>query len=155
MVSNLFCPNFLSGYLYLSKCMVVSRVDENIFWTLAMLYKQGVSSPFLKRFSHPQACLFDWNKSQLRESLLETRPTFTRRSPWPSSVYPRFCYRKVPKPPRTLLKAIHQLKKHDGIVITNPCKGSGVVVMDKEEYLRLLAKSCHWISIGWSWKTNK
>ena len=90
---------------------------------------------------NPQACFFDWNKSQLRESLLETRPTFTRRSPWPSSVYPRFCYRKVPKPPRTLLKAIHQLKKHDGIVITNPCKGSGVVVMDKEEYLRLLAEA--------------
>ena len=90
---------------------------------------------------NPQACFFDWNKSQLRESLLETRPTFTRRSPWLSSVYPRFCYRKVPKPLRTLLKAIHQLKKHDGIVITNPCKGSGVVVMDKEEYLRLLAEA--------------
>ena len=75
------------------------------------------------------------------ESLLETRPTFTGRSPWPSSVYPRFCYRKGPKPPWTLLKAIHQLKKHDGIVITNPGKGSSVVVMDKEEYLRLLAEA--------------
>ena len=49
--------------------------------------------------------------------------------------------RKGPKPPRTLLKAFHQLKKRDDIVITKPKKGSGVVVMDKEEYLRPLAET--------------
>ena len=38
------------------------------------------------------------------------------------------------KPPQTLLKAIHQLKRRDDIVVTKPDKGSGVV-----EYLRLLA----------------
>ena len=38
-----------------------------------------------------RACFFDWNRSQLWESLSETRATFIRRSPWSSSVYPRFC----------------------------------------------------------------
>lgn len=34
---------------------------------------------------------------------------------------------KGPKYPRTLLKALHQLKKHDDIVITKSDKGSSVV----------------------------
>ena len=55
------------------------------------------------------------------------------------SVALNYIQRKGPKPPQTLLKAIHQLKRRDDIVVTKPDKGSGVVVMDKEEYLRLLA----------------
>ena len=55
------------------------------------------------------------------------------------SVALNYIHRKCPKPPQTLLKAIHQLKRRDDIVVTKPDKGSGVVVMDKEEYLRLLA----------------
>ncbi len=34
--------------------------------------------------------------------------------------------------------ALKQLKKRDDIVITKPDKGSGVVVMDKSEYIHLL-----------------
>ena len=45
------------------------------------------------------------------------------------------------KPPETLLKAIEELKNRDDIVITEPDKGSGVVVMDKSEYLRLLSEA--------------
>jgi len=37
------------------------------------------------------------------------------------------------------LRAIHQLKKRDDIAITIPEKRSGVIVMDKSEYLSLLA----------------
>jgi len=39
------------------------------------------------------------------------------------------------------LKPIHQLKKHDEIVntVTKPDKGSAVFIMDKDEYLCLLA----------------
>ena len=55
------------------------------------------------------------------------------------SVALNYIHRKNPKPPQTLLKAIHQLKGRDDIVVTKPDKGSGVVVMGKEEYLRLLA----------------
>ena len=52
-----------------------------------------------------------------------------------------YIHRKGPKPPKTLLIVIHQLKKRDNIVITKPDKGSGVVVMDKDEQLRLLAEA--------------
>ena len=55
------------------------------------------------------------------------------------SVALNYIHRKNPKPPQTLLKAIHQLKGRDDIVVTKPDNGSGVVVMGKEEYLRLLA----------------
>ena len=46
--------------------------------------------------------------------------------------------RKGPKPPKALQRAINQLRQRDDIVITKPDKGSGVVVMDKTEYIRLL-----------------
>ena len=49
--------------------------------------------------------------------------------------------RKVQKPSKTLLLAIEQLKQRDDIVITKPDKGSGAVVMDKSEYLRLLSEA--------------
>ena len=46
-----------------------------------------------------------------------------------------------PKPPKTLLKSINKLTKRDDIVITKPDKGSGVVVMDKSDYVRLLCEA--------------
>ncbi|XP_068680211.1 uncharacterized protein [Montipora capricornis] len=39
------------------------------------------------------------------------------------------------------VKAIAQLKQRDDIIITKPDKGSGVVIMDKVEYIRLLNKA--------------
>ena len=48
---------------------------------------------------------------------------------------------KGPRPPKALLVAIEELKRRDDIVITKPDKGSGVVVMDKQEYLRLLSQA--------------
>ena len=52
-----------------------------------------------------------------------------------------YIQRKVQKPPKTILVAIEQLKRRDDIVITKPDKGSGVVVMNKSEYLRLLSEA--------------
>ena len=46
-----------------------------------------------------------------------------------------------PSPPKQLLTAIKQLKRRDDIVITKPDKGSGVVVMDKSEYIHLLSEA--------------
>ena len=40
-----------------------------------------------------------------------------------------------------MLRAIGQLKKRDDIVITRPDKGSGVVILDKTEYVSLLKES--------------
>jgi len=45
------------------------------------------------------------------------------------------------RPPKTLLKAIEELRNRDDIVATKSEKSSRVVVMDKPEYLRLLSKT--------------
>ena len=47
-----------------------------------------------------------------------------------------YIHREDTKPPQTLLKAIHQLKRRDDVVVTKPDKGSGVVFLDKDEHLR-------------------
>lgn len=57
------------------------------------------------------------------------------------SVALNYIQRKVQKPSKTLLLAIDQLKQRDDIVITKPDKGSGVVVIDKYEYLGLLSEA--------------
>ena len=57
------------------------------------------------------------------------------------SVALNYIERKSPKSPKTLLRAIEELKERDDIVITKPDKGSGVVVLDKTEYLRLLSEA--------------
>ena len=48
---------------------------------------------------------------------------------------------KSPKPPKTLQKAIKQLKRLDNIVVTKPDKGTGVVVMNKSDYVNLLSQA--------------
>ena len=48
---------------------------------------------------------------------------------------------KVPRPPQALVQSINQLKRRDDIVISRPDKGSGVVVMDKSDYVRLLSEA--------------
>ena len=57
------------------------------------------------------------------------------------SVALEYINRSGPKPPKALLQAIKDLKRRDDIVVTKPDKGSGVVVMDKSEYLRLLSEA--------------
>ena len=49
--------------------------------------------------------------------------------------------RKGATPPKSMLRAIGQLKKRDDIVITRSDKGSGVVILDKTEYVSLLKES--------------
>ena len=54
------------------------------------------------------------------------------------SIALNYIEQKNSSPPKTLLRSINQLKKRDDIVITKPDKGTGVVVMDKSDYTRLL-----------------
>ena len=49
--------------------------------------------------------------------------------------------RKGPRPPKALVRSINQLKKRDDIAISKPDKGSGVVVMNKSDYIRLLSEA--------------
>jgi len=44
-------------------------------------------------------------------------------------------------PPKALLRAISQLKKRDDIIITHLDKGSGIVMMDKADYVHLLKEA--------------
>ena len=55
------------------------------------------------------------------------------------SIALNYIQRSSPNPPKALVKALNGLKKRDDIVITKPDKGSGVVVMDKTDYIRLLS----------------
>lgn len=48
---------------------------------------------------------------------------------------------KGPRPPKALVRSINQLKKQDDIVISKQDKGSGVVVMNKSDYVRLLSEA--------------
>ena len=62
------------------------------------------------------------------------------------SIALNYIERKGPEPPKTLVKSIQRLKKRNDIVVTKPDKGSGVVVMDNADYIRLtvpLLGFCH------------
>ena len=54
------------------------------------------------------------------------------------SIALNYIKRQDPTPPKSMLRAIGQLKKRDDIEITRPDKGSGVVILDKTEYVSLL-----------------
>ena len=55
------------------------------------------------------------------------------------SIALNFIQSTSPSPPKALVKALNRLKKRYDIVVTKPDEGSGIVVMDKSEYLRLLS----------------
>jgi len=57
------------------------------------------------------------------------------------SIALNYIKRKDQTPPKALLRAISQLKKRDGIIITRPDKGSGIVMMDKADYVHLLKEA--------------
>ena len=99
------------------------------FGTLAMLYKQGISFPFLKSLCCVVVVKFSIPK---HASSIEIKPSFEKVN-WilnphiPEDlrdiaastlgfVAVNYIHRKGPKPHRTLLKAIRQLKKRDDIV---------------------------------------
>ena len=49
--------------------------------------------------------------------------------------------RRGPSPSKSLQRALNQLKQRDDIVITKPDKRTGVVVMNKCDYIRLLSEA--------------
>ena len=65
---------------------------------------------------------------KLSEENKELAATATLRS-----IALNYVKQKRPIPPKSMLRAIGQLKKNEDIIITRPDKGSGVVVMDKSE----------------------
>ena len=98
-----------------------------------------------------EACLMPW--SGLRSSIAsspEIQATF-EKAYWKLEpklaaatlrcISLNYLKRKGPTPPKSMLRAIGQLKKRDDIVTTRLDKGSGVVILDKTEYVSLLKES--------------
>ena len=73
---------------------------------------------------------------QLEWTLCDDKKAATLRS-----IALNYIERKGPRPPKALVRSINQLKKRDDIVIRKPDKGSGVVVMNKSDYVRLLSEA--------------
>ena len=48
---------------------------------------------------------------------------------------------KGPRPPKALVRSNNQLRKRDDIVIRKPDKGSGIIVMNKSDYVLLLSEA--------------
>ncbi|XP_033123389.1 uncharacterized protein LOC117122019 [Anneissia japonica] len=75
------------------------------------------------------------------ESKIESNETKELTAATLKCIALNYIERKGPFPPRALKRTLGQLKKRDDIIITKPDKGSGVVVMDKSEYVSLLCKA--------------
>ena len=105
-----------------------------------------------------EACLMLWsglcsstgsftNKdaSNPSKSILETRTKTEENKELAAatlhSIALNYIKRKGPTPPKSMLRAIDQLKKRDNTVITRPDKGSRVVILDKTECVSLLKES--------------
>ena len=85
-----------------------------------------IQASFEKAYWRIEPLLQDADEKELASSTLR-------------SIALNYIQRTSPNPPKALVKALNRLKKRDDIVITKPDKGSGVVVMDKPEYIRLLS----------------
>ena len=77
---------------------------------------------------------------QRQISAMEIKANFEKAYWW------HYIERRGRRPPKALVRSINQRKKRDDIVIRKPDKGSGVVVMNKSDYVRLLGEAS--ISIG-------
>ena len=76
-----------------------------------------------------------WKLEPLLEDLVDKELTSSTLR----SIALNFIQSTSPSPPKALVKALNRVKKRYDIVVTKPDEGSGIVVMDKSEYLRLLS----------------
>ena len=121
--------------IYRTYCPTISLSSRNCFFC------RGLKFAFPQRFSSIEVkASFEkayWSlEPHLENDDLKELAAATLRS-----VALNFIQRKVQKPSRTLLLAIEKLKQRDDIVITKPDKASGVVAMDKSEYLTTIHRS--------------
>lgn len=72
---------------------------------------------------------------QRQISAMEIKVNFEKAYWW------HYIERRGARPPKALVRSINQLKKRDDVVIRKQDKGSGVVVMNKSDYVRLLGEA--------------
>ena len=99
------------------------------------------------QFSTPQPCIsaidtqasFEKAYSKLEPMLADEKKELAAATL--RSIALNYIERKALKLPKTLVKSIQQLKKREDIISTKPDTDSGVVIMDKFDYIRLLSEA--------------
>ena len=89
---------------------------------------KDIQASFEKAFLKLDPLILDPNKKDLASATLRL-------------IALHYIAKKGPSPPKALLRALNNLKRRDDIIISKPDKGSGVVIMDKDECLRLLREA--------------
>lgn len=117
--------NNMSSYClsFFEKLVICKRLKFSLQQRVSLI---DVLASFEKAYWKIEPLLEDPDKRELASSTLR-------------SIALNYIQRTSPNPPKALVKALNRLKKRDDIVITKPDKGSGVVVIDKAEYTRLLS----------------
>ena len=100
-----------------------------------------------RKFSLPQHCSSKDIQASFEKAFWKLEPLITDpnlkdlASATLCSIALNYIAKKGPSPPKALLRALNNLKRRDDIIISKPDKGSGVVIMDKDQYLRLLREA--------------
>ena len=99
------------------------------------------------KFSLPQHCSSKDIQASFEKAFWKLEPLITDpklkdlASATLRSIALNYIAKKGPSPPKALLRALNNLKRREDIIISRPDKGSGVVIMDKDQYLRLLCEA--------------
>ncbi|CAB3991067.1 Myosin light chain kinase, smooth muscle, partial [Paramuricea clavata] len=128
-------------------CLISKKIDVNkhinnlssyhLSFFEKLVICRGLKFSLLQKVS-PIEVLASFEKGFWKaEPLLQVSALKELASSTLRSIALNYIHRANPNPPKALVKALNQLKKHDDIVITKPDKGSGVVVMDKTELLEI------------------
>ena len=116
--------HFVMSFIFLWKANPIQR--SQIFSSSALL-QQRYSSQLWKTFLGLDSLTKDLRKKLAFATL--------------RSIALNYITKKGPTPSKALLRALKNLKRRDDIVIPWPDKGSSVVVMDRDQYLRLLSEA--------------
>ena len=99
-----------------------------IFSSSQHCYSKDIQASFEKAFWRLDPLVKDSKKKDLASATLP-------------SIALNYIAKKGPNPPKALQRALNNIKRRDDIIISKPDKGSGVVVMDRDQYLRLLSEA--------------
>ena len=139
----------MQGHVSKNSCLLSKKfdVDEHInnmsSYRLSFFEKLVICRGL--KFSLPQKVAPDEIKASFEKAFWKLQPLIEDpvdnelASSTLRSIALNYIKSTRPSPPKALVKALNRLKKRDDIVVTKPDKGSGIVVMDKSEYLRLLS----------------
>ena len=115
----------------------ISSYRLSFFQKLALC--RGLQFAFPTRINEKEVLAsFERTYRVLESNLVEEKKELIITAATLRSIALNYIERKGPSPPRSLRRALGQLKKRDDIVVTKPDKGTGVIVMDKSQYIKLL-----------------